>query len=324
MILFQSILVPLDGSRFAEHALPLAAIIARTTGATLRLLRVESDTTIPWNEPTPGASESKPGPEDSHPAAQAYLEGAAERVRAAFGIPVQQEFAHQQGTISAAIRGDVASRKVDLVVLTSHGRGAVSRLWLGSVADELVRSLEVPLLLVRPGENEAVNLDVAPGIGKILVALDGRTSADGILNPALMLGLAMKAEFVLMHVVPPPITSEYTALTSSPDCSALAPSIEIVETAERQQASAREYLEKVARRIRDQGSRVQIQLRAGEQPAAAILAEAEKDIDLIALETHGRSGLSRLILGSVADKVIRGSTHPVLVCRDREGGAGSS
>ena len=132
---------------------------------------------------------------------------------------------------------------------------------------------------------------------------------------------AMNAEFVLINVLSPPVAAEYTAFTSSADCGSLAPSFEIVETAEMQKEGALQYLEQVAERLRRQGSSVQIQLRNSEQPATAILAEAEGGADLIALETHGRSGFSRLIMGSVADKVIRGSSRPVLVCRGPEPGS---
>jgi nucleotide-binding universal stress UspA family protein len=129
---------------------------------------------------------------------------------------------------------------------------------------------------------------------------------------------------VLMNVLSPPVAAEYTAYTSSADCGSLAPSVEIMEAAEMQKEGAQRYLDQVADRLRKQGLTAEIHLRTSEQPATAILAEADIGVDMIALETHGRSGLSRLIVGSVADKVIRGSSHPVLVCRGPERGSASS
>ncbi len=303
--MFKSILVPLDGSTFAEHALPLAATIARRSGATLRLMRVLQ-----------GNLEN-----EQRTVAQAYLAQAYQRVQAAIGVPVEYDLVPQKANVAESIRSEVNAKAVDLVVLTSHGRGAVTRFWLGSVADELVRSLAVPILLVRPPENEGPRLALEAEVKRILLALDGRSSADSILQPALALGHALNAEFVLINVLSPPVAAEYTAFTSSADCGSLAPSLEIVEAAEMQKEGALQYLEQVAERIRRQGSSVQIQLRTSEQPATAILAEAEAGTDLIALETHGRSGFSRLIMGSVADKVIRGSSRPVLVCRGPEPGS---
>jgi nucleotide-binding universal stress UspA family protein len=325
MTVFKSIVVPLDGSAFAEHALPLAATIARNAGARLRLVRVlpgMADRHF-W-APSPGSKLETEFQENHRAAARTYLKQIDERLKAVLDVPVEYELIPQDVSVMESIRAYVAARDVDLVVLTSHGRGAVTRFWLGSVADELVRSLAIPLLLVRPPENESANLGQEVPIHRILLALDGRSNADSILQPALAVGQAMKAEFVLMNVLSPPVAAEYTAFTSSADCNSLAPSVEIVEAAEMQKAGAQQYLAQLAERLRRQGLTAQVHLRTSEQPATAILAEAETGVDLIALETHGRSGLSRLIMGSVADKVIRGSSHPVLVCRGPEPGAESA
>jgi nucleotide-binding universal stress UspA family protein len=80
---------------------------------------------------------------------------------------------------------------------------------------------------------------------------------------------------------------------------------------------AGEYLEKVAARLRSDGTKVQTRVAIEDQPGVAILANAKAPIDMIAIETHGRGGLARLLLGSVADKVIRGSTLPVLVAKPK-------
>ena len=133
--MFKSILVPLDGSPFAEHALPLAVAIARGSGATLRLMRVLQGT--PQN--------------DQQTVAQAYLEKAYQRVQAAVGVPVEYDLVPQETNVAESIRATSTPKRLT-VVLTSHGRGAVSRLWLGSVADELVRSWQFPYCWSGPGE----------------------------------------------------------------------------------------------------------------------------------------------------------------------------
>jgi nucleotide-binding universal stress UspA family protein len=136
-------------------------------------------------------------------------------------------------------------------------------------------------------------------------------------EPALAIGQSMEADFTLMRVLPPPLSAEAIAAEGYPEGFALPSSSEIMEASEEQAKATREYLERIAARIKGEGRSVRIRVPVGEQPAVAILAEAAAGADLVALETHGRRGFSRLLMGSVADKVIRGSSHPVLVCRNQ-------
>ena len=104
-----------------------------------------------------------------------------------------------------------------------------------------------------------------------------------------------------------PAVVPYTVYTEGAVDSALADKL---------RAAAHGYLRRVANSLRDQGFPVQTRILTGAHPATAILNEAAGgDYDLLALETHGRRGLPRLFLGSVADKVVRGATLPVLVHR---------
>jgi nucleotide-binding universal stress UspA family protein len=127
--MFKSILVPLDGSPFAEHALPLAASIARHTGATLRLLQV-----LPpladryfW-APTPGSQLEHDLRDHFRIKARTYLEDISHRLKG--GVPVICDLLDEHIDIAEAIETEVAKAGIDLVVMPSHGRGALKRFWL--------------------------------------------------------------------------------------------------------------------------------------------------------------------------------------------------
>jgi nucleotide-binding universal stress UspA family protein len=213
-----------------------------------------------------------------------------------------------EGPVAEAVVEFVAGNGIDLVVMTTHGRGAFSRFWLGSVTDELMRRLPIPLLLVRPGEGEE-EFNQAPTLRHFLIPLDGTALAEQILAPATELGRLMEADYTLLRVVPPvPAVGFEPAGLSVGGFTPPAEDNLAVE--------AQAYLDRVAGRLRKEGLSVHTATAVGQPPGLAILAEArDRAMDVIAMETHGRKGLARLMLGSVADKVIRGSPLPVLVHR---------
>jgi nucleotide-binding universal stress UspA family protein len=311
---FRTILVPLDGSNFGEFALPLAMAIARRSGATLRLVRVNPPLgdTFFW-APQPGTSLETQLRDHFRAAALAYLENIGRRLASAGAGPVT--YAVMEGEVGEAIRAHIARDGTNLVVMSAHGRGAMGRFWLGSVADELIRSLEVPVLLVRPGEADAVpDLRHETVLRHILLALDGTPLAERMLPPARAIGKAMNADYTLVRVIGSALALRRTSVAGSVQLKpALIDEVEKIE--ERLRREAEDYLQRVAERLRAEGLRVQTRVLLTEHPSAGILDLGTASADLIALETHGRHGLSRLLMGSVADKVIRGSSLPVLVCR---------
>jgi nucleotide-binding universal stress UspA family protein len=308
--MIRNVMVPLDGSTFAEHALPLALGIARRAGASLQLVRVHQMMPPP-GVVGPGFIDHLDLEVRKHELA--YLDVVVRRLNA--WPPVPTAVVLLDGDPVSALEDHAASAGADLVVMSTHGRGPLGRFWLGSVADELVRRLPVPLLLVRPG-------DGAPDLGRalapehLLLPLDGTPLAEQILGPAVALGSLPGTRFTLVRVVKPAL-----GLNHLPDGGPLAgmtPSLRAqVETAQKPlQDEAHAYLKGVAARLRECDLRVQTRVIVEEHPAAGILREARAQaVDVIALETHGRRGLSRLLLGSVADKVVRGGTVPVLVHR---------
>jgi nucleotide-binding universal stress UspA family protein len=305
--MIRSILVPLDGSTFGEHALPLAMSMARRLNASLNLIHVHSllDATYAELQVFDNTLDQELRNKERD-----YLHAVQKQVQDRLSVPVT--IRNVDGDVATVIREQAESLRANWVVMTTHARGPMGRFWLGSVTDELIRSVPMSLIAVHP-QDTPPDLAKEPAIQHMLIPLDGTPLAEQILDPAVTLGQAMGSDFTLLRVVTPvyPMT-----LPAEP---AIFGSVatDIMERVERThmelKKEATDYLEKIAQRLRGDDLKVQTRVIVEEQPGVAILESAKPPIDMIAIETHGRGGLSRLLLGSVADKVIRGSKVPILV-----------
>lgn len=309
--MFRSILVPLDGHTFGEHALPMALSLARRANAPIKLVHVLQ----PFVEVVPemvAYADTMEG--EYRREKQEYLDGVVARLREVSEVPVTAEL--YEGEVVPTLHR--VSEDADLMVMTTHGRGPLARFWLGSVADKLVRELRLPLLLLHPGK-EAPVLTHEPTFRRILVPLDGTELSEQIVPPAREVARLMKAQTKLLRVVrtevPPDFGYEFNRGYVPSQAGAMVAEMEAIHTT--QVADAERYLKGVGTRLSSIGLGVETKVVFDETPAAAILHEATKDVDLVALATHGYGGLKRLWLGSVADKVIRGATVPILVQRPR-------
>jgi nucleotide-binding universal stress UspA family protein len=305
-------LVPLDGSSFGEQALPLAVSLARKAGATLRLAHVH--TPVVYVEGLVAVDNMLD--QRARDEEQAYLERVARRLEPVLQAPIAVHLL--DGPIPDGLQEHAAAVKADLVVMTTHGRGPFSRFWLGSVADQLVRRSTVPLLLVRPPEEAeaAPSPNGATLFRHVLIPLDGSPLAEQVLEPAVSLGWLSDADFTLLRVVTPPSAYGYdpaAVVIAGGDAAVL----------EQMQSEAWTYLERIAGPLRARGLTVETRVLIDAQPPRAILDLAgARNSDLVALATHGRGGLERLLLGSVADKLVRAAHVPVLVVRPQAKGKG--
>lgn len=299
----RSVLVPLDASPLAEHALPLAAEIARTTRARLRLVLVHQSPSPPTDELTARLATSIDLA--TRKAEREYLRRMAAALRDSSGRQVAG--VTLAGPVAPTLIQYIAEIGADLVVMTTHGRGGIRRAWLGSVADQLVRSLQVPVVLMAADGRSAPAVPPA----EILVALDGSALAEGVLEPATLLGRALGARLGLLQVVTP------VPVMTDPPLPYPMGSDENLTTIRRQQAQ--DYLDDIAERIREEGLQASATAVVGAPAAQSILDIARREsVGMLAVATHGRGGLRRLILGSVADKLVRGAERPVLVVRPRK------
>ncbi len=307
--MYRSILVPLDGSPLSERALPHAQELSCRAGEALRLAHVHIPSPAPVYLAELPLADTQPG-ERACEAERAYLDALAERLRAGSTISVDTVLLEGAitDTVADLIAAQVREQPADLVAMTTHGRGGLARFWLGSVADELVRRLPVPLLLLRP-DAHAPSAATAHTPRRILIPLDGSANAESVLPHALALGRAMQAEYRLVRVVEPVMVAR--PLPTNPAVRALDDQL-----IDQLRVEAQTYLEQLAERLAAQGLTAQIEVIVAPQAALAILEAAQQGgTDVIAMATHGRRGLARVLLGSVADKVLRGAIAPVLLYR---------
>lgn len=300
--MFKRILVPLDRSALAEQAIGQAALIARGAKAEIDLVLVHT--------PFPFAPEGYATWEESEwTADQTYLDAVANDLQSGSSVPVSYE----------VLRGVPADRiceralDADLVVMTSHGRTGMSRAWLGSVADAVVRRTPAPVLILRPRKTSKPRSPVRRGFKHILVPIDGSELAGEALGPAIDLATALGADLTLFRAIfPVPLVAAYDATIPL----GYQPMIVDEETSGRLISEMKDRLATIAERLHEaHGIPVSLDVVASARPADAILQCAhEHEIDCIAMSTHGR-GMSRLFVGSVADKILRGSGLPVLLRR---------
>lgn len=246
--------------------------------------------------------------------ARAYLESIGKQISPVSPVPVDVTLL--QGRVADCVLDHAKAADVDLIALTSHGRGPLSRYWLGSTTDELIRRSAVPLLVVRPTEGDP-DFAHEPPLKKVLIPLDGSAFAEQILEPVASLGTVMNAEYELIRVVRPDYDPGPDPFFSTPQ--------HVPD--EEAEALALEYLGNVRDRLAKRVSTtIKVDAFSNANTAQAIADIGNRRFDLIALATHGKSGLSRLMLGSIADKVIRGARVPILVYRptDSEGQARAS
>ena len=301
--MLQSLLVPLDGSEFSERTLPLAHGLAKATGASLHLAHVHvshapdhflSNTQFHYEGLDLAEYEARHRDEE-----KAYLADVEGRLGG--GAPV--DTALLEGRVAEQIAAYAADVGADMVLMTTHGHTGVSRMWLGSVADALIRETDLPILVIHPGEEGSVPKDVL-SFRHILVPLDGSDLSASILEPATELARATGARITLVHVVSSTAVLGARIFPLMPD--------DITPAMEKAQA----HLESVAADLRALELDVSVHVQEHEAPARAICGLGKSlGADVIALATHGYGGLKRALLGSVADKVLRGSPLPLLVQR---------
>lgn len=293
--MFQKILVPLDGSELSAAALAVAAryLEDRKTGGELHLIMVA--------EPLPDAYGAYPVDPDFDDAVKQgyrrYLDGLTSEIGVS-GVRINAEVV--SGSVVDRLVDAIVAHGIELIMMTSHGLGGVSRFWLGSTAARLIRSSPVPLLLLRAGTDGA-----APPLKprKILLPLDGTGFGEEMVSHAMNLVGLESTEFHLVQVV-----QEIPKVLSG---ASLDHDIRVLRDRE---ARAESYLQDIKTQVKGQGGKCCTHvLRASSVAKRLIDFSRFTGVDLIALSSHGREGIGRLVMGSVADKLIRGTELPLLL-----------
>lgn len=304
------VIVPLDRSHFAEEALPLAMQAARRLGAPVHLVLVH----LPAPPLINGAHgvEVSPVVERELRIEEAeYLHEVAARLRDPEGVEVRAVLL--DGPVASTIAGHVTAHDARMVVMSTHGRGGVSRFFLGSVADRLTRELHCPVLLVRPGQSETAAMRGSHR--RILVPLDGSGLAEAVIDQVQAIFGSDDTELRLVRVIP-------VTMLASPMGEGFVPPQNVVDE---QLKSSEDYLQRSARRLESLGFTVSYESCLGAQVARSISEEAEEwHPDVIAMATRGLGGFQRTVMGSVADKVLRSATVPMLIWNPPTSGASSA
>jgi nucleotide-binding universal stress UspA family protein len=297
------ILMPLDGSSLAEQALPCAVTLARELPAELVLLRViwiPSDVLAILDESAVAMDATV-----SQLTAEAddYLKALVGQLKDA---NLNARHVVRYGPAAEAILDYAEEANLDQIIMATHGYSGIKRWTHGSVAERVLQAVRVPLLLVRAGEQDLADDWLQPArCRRILIPLDGSSVAEQILPIAVPIAQAMSSELVLFQVSLAQVSGWMTDEWYLPALGVLDAAEEDTEV----------YLSTVADRLAEQGLDVATATSLG--PVADSILEYAEDnqVDLIAMCTHGRTGLARWAFGSVADRVLRAGSTPILLVR---------
>jgi nucleotide-binding universal stress UspA family protein len=303
--MFRNVLVATDASPLSQKAIPWALAAAGPNGA-IHLVHVHEYL-------TPMAVEGMvmTGPADDlarREAEEAMLARLASQVQAAaHKVVVTTRNVDPDGPLVDGFTEAAAATGSELVVIATHGRGPFARFWAGSVADELLKYSRIPVLFIRPTEpNAPVDLSQRPALKRILVALDGSHLAETIIDPTIRLGAVFQADFELVMVVDALTDPDAIARIAQPDLAGVRTPLTPAERGGL-------YLDRIAKQFTERMAVAKRRLLKEGEAVEAILRVASDDpTTAIAVATHGRSGISRMLKGSVADELIRRAAGPVL------------
>ncbi|HVX38229.1 MAG TPA: universal stress protein [Gemmatimonadaceae bacterium] len=293
------LLVPLDGSTFAEQALPTAVSLVKERHGRLELVLVHEPHPYHGLDDTPWSS-ARRSMQDS------YITDKAQQLSDACGLAVAHTLV--AGDVAEEVCRRARESEADLIVMTTHGRTGLSRAWLGSVAEAVVRRATTPVLLLRDMHGDPSRIP-ALDFRRILVPTDGSPASRRVFGIASAVARTGVSEFVLLRVVAPvPAVVDTTfpyGYISSP--------VDQESTQALIADAARELTEPAIELAERSACDVDPRVAASDHPATAIVEFANRHrVDLIAMTTRGL-GVSRSPVGGVAERILRSSTLPLLL-----------
>ena len=299
--MFRKILIPLDGSALAEQALDPALRLAQWAAGEVILIRVPMYT----------SSYTQVSPAHEHTWSQeslAPIKGeSAEYLRDLRQVKAYQNVSIRtmvvNGDRAGAIVDTAKAENVDLIAMSTHGRTGLSRWVFGSVTSRVLSHAPCPVLVIHK----------ASPLAHILITLDGSLLAEQALEAGLSLAKAYASKTTLLRVIPD--------ADHSPDQHALPENIALGNDQTQNEPNARQtegYLQDLIAIHDTRGLEVNIAVISGPVASKILDYAAEMQVDLIAMTTHGRSGLRRWIYGSVTEKVLYGTSSAMLIIRPPE------
>lgn len=301
--MYRVIMVPVDGSAFSRAAVFQGLRLARKNGAQLRLVRVAASPILFAVPETIGLETV--GWKAERDNILKHLYQLAAECRSNGGVDVTTTV--EEGPVADALRRHALRHHVDLIVMATHARRGLARVFLGSVADRLIRETGVPVLVVRP-PSLATEMNSGTCFKRIIVALDGSPLAERSLKPALRLAELEGAELTLLRIVPAERDIPVGELQAS---------IGPARASDVQDALW--YVTGVRILLSERYPSIRTSVIVAEDVPSAILEYAEShDTDLIAIATHGLGGLVRAAVGSVADRLVSDGSISVLAIHPEE------
>ena len=298
------IVVPLDGSRFSETALPIAAGVAHTLRASLALVRAHDVVLM-----MPSDSMAPMPLVDAGVDAELRSDQARSLARTADSMRpmIRQDVMCEMldGVPEVAIADFAGRVDAALIIMSSHGRSGISGTLLGSVTREVIRTARRPVLVIRPREGQAPPAPAS--IEHVLIPLDGSAAAESVIAPATAL-LSGPRHVTLLQLTANPGLDPMSVSLAMP----------VIDTDAQDRAlqESKRYLNAQARRLREQGLLVDT-IATTAMSAGSAIAEAARDCGagMVAMTTHGRGALGRLVMGSVAEAVLHACDVPMLIYR---------
>ena len=299
--MYTKMLIPLDGSKTAENVLPYARSLARGLNVPVELIEVIDIAEMATHISAAKARFLDTLIEDAVRSSEAYLKGVANSVKGA-GVKCTVE----KGRAAEVIIGKGEADTGALIAMATHGRSGINRWLLGSIAEKVLRGTANALLLIRATEEAKTEGEAT--LKSIVVPLDGSELAESVLPMVGGLAKKLNLEVLLFRAYNVP----YNVYAGGDGYYA----IDFDELIAGVRDEARDYLEKKTQEVKKLGvERVSFVAQAGLSADKIISLGRKTPDNLIAMCTHGRSGVKRWVLGSVTETVVRHSGDPVLVIR---------
>jgi len=292
--MFETILVPLDGSKLSEIVLPYAQELAGALGSEVVLVSV-----------------CEPAEDQYCHIQQVYMERMAEFVKERLKESAMVEVKKVK---SVVLRGKPAEEivnyaernNISLIIMASHGRSGIMRWIMGSIANKVIQRTSTPILLIRASSAQP-EVDREGLFSRILISLDGSEAGETPLPYISQLTNKLKADVILLQVICP---GQHVHTIGGLDYILFAE-----QHVEEMKAEAKQYLERAREKLRGAKAIISTEVKIGDPAQEIIRLIDEANIGLVVISSHGCSGAGQWTFGSVAQKILNINNTPILIFR---------
>jgi len=289
------ILVPLDGSCHGEDALPAAEALCSAYSASLSLLNVKQDLNLSKRIKNAFTRDCDPALDSDE-----YLQDIAHQFRAQ---GINTSYYVREGAVGEQVNDLISEIGADLVIISTQVHTGIDRFFSSNIATDIIQEVTCPILVMRPAEGEPTTI---PDFNRLLITLDGSKFSERVL-PYAKASTVFESEVFLLTVPQVPEADRYGAVVE-----------EIQKLREKAENEAEAYLNNIASILNEDGVHTRVIVQ-GSRPAKTIARIAdEENVDVIFMATHGRGGLDRLFMGSVAERTLLNTRCPLFIVPIRE------